>query len=106
MQFFKPVNYFTVREAPTQAGRSDLIGGGCDCLVPAQPPKEALEARRRQTRAVMTITTPWPTRPRARSPGSAACQIRATDRGVRRHAVKTRSANGKEVVQGRGRSQN
>ena len=22
-----------------------MIGGGCDCLIPAQPPKEAIEAR-------------------------------------------------------------
>jgi hypothetical protein len=51
MQFFKPENYFTVREALIQAGRSDLIGGGCDCLIPAQPPKEAVEARRRQANA-------------------------------------------------------
>ena len=35
-------------EALTQAGRQDLIGGGCDCLIPAQPPKEAIEARRRR----------------------------------------------------------
>ncbi len=48
MQFFKPANYFTVREALIEAGRQDLIGSGCDCLIPAQPPKEALEARRRQ----------------------------------------------------------
>jgi hypothetical protein len=27
MQFFKPENYFTVREALIEAGRSDLIGG-------------------------------------------------------------------------------
>ncbi len=48
MQFFKPENYFTVREALIQAGRQDLIGSGCDCLIPAQPPKEAIEARRRR----------------------------------------------------------
>jgi hypothetical protein len=46
MQFFKPENWFTVREALIQAGRQDLIGSGCDCLIPAQPPKEAIEARR------------------------------------------------------------
>jgi len=46
MQFFKPENYFTVREALLQAGRGDLIGGGCDCLIPSNPPKEALETRR------------------------------------------------------------
>ena len=48
MQFFKPDNYFMVRDALIQAGRQDLIGGGCDCLIPAQPPKEAIEARRRR----------------------------------------------------------
>jgi uncharacterized radical SAM protein YgiQ len=48
MQFFKPENWFTVREALIEAGRQDLIGSGCDCLIPANPPKEALEARRRQ----------------------------------------------------------
>src|SRR5437763_7781419 len=48
MQFFKPDNYFAVREALIQAGRQDLIGGGCDCLIPANPPKEAIEARRQQ----------------------------------------------------------
>jgi hypothetical protein len=48
MQFFKPANWFTVREALIEAGRQDLIGSGCDCLIPAQPPKEALEKRRKQ----------------------------------------------------------
>jgi uncharacterized radical SAM protein YgiQ len=48
MQFFKPENYFEVRKALEQAGRTDLIGGGCDALIPAAPPREALEARRRQ----------------------------------------------------------
>ena len=48
MQFFKPENYFAVREALIQAGRGDLIGSGCDCLIPAEPPKEAIEARRRR----------------------------------------------------------
>ena len=48
MQFFKPANWFAVREALVAAGRADLIGDGCDCLIPAQPPKEAIEGRRRQ----------------------------------------------------------
>jgi uncharacterized radical SAM protein YgiQ len=48
MQFFKPENWFTVREALIEARRQDLIGNGCDCLIPAQPPKEAIEARRRR----------------------------------------------------------
>ena len=47
MQFFKPENYFAVREALLEAGRADLIGG-CEGLIPANPPKEAIEARRRQ----------------------------------------------------------
>jgi hypothetical protein len=47
MQFFKPENYFAVREALTRAGRADLIGDGCDCLIPAHPPKAALAARRK-----------------------------------------------------------
>ena len=48
MQFFKPENYFMVREALLKAGRQDLIGSGCDCLIPANPPKAALDAKRRQ----------------------------------------------------------
>jgi uncharacterized radical SAM protein YgiQ len=47
LQFFKPENYFEVRRALEQAGRQDLIGRSCDCLIPEKPPREALEARRR-----------------------------------------------------------
>ena len=39
MQFFKPENYLAVREVLTRAGRLDLIGEGCDCLIPSKPPK-------------------------------------------------------------------
>ncbi len=46
LQFFKPENYFEVREALLTARRADLIGSGCDCLIGANPPKEALLARR------------------------------------------------------------
>jgi hypothetical protein len=45
MQFFRPENDFMVREALLKAGRGDLIGNGCDCLIPAQPPRAALRAR-------------------------------------------------------------
>jgi uncharacterized protein DUF3362 len=48
MQFFKPENWFEVREALLEAGRADLIGHGCDSLIPAQPPREAVEARRKK----------------------------------------------------------
>ena len=46
MQFFKPENYFEVRKALEQAGRQDLIGSGCDSLIPATPPHEAIVKRR------------------------------------------------------------
>ncbi len=46
LQFFKPENYFEVRRALEAAGRQDLIGDDCDSLIPSQPPKEALAARR------------------------------------------------------------
>jgi hypothetical protein len=48
MQFFKPENYFEVRRALLRAGRPDLIGGGGDALIPANPPREAILARRRR----------------------------------------------------------
>jgi hypothetical protein len=48
LQFFKPENYFEVREALLKAGRGDLIGNGCDCLIPPNPPHKAIEARRRR----------------------------------------------------------
>jgi hypothetical protein len=47
MQFFKPENWFTVRRALLDEGRGDLIGGGRECLIPSDPPPEALDARRR-----------------------------------------------------------
>ena len=50
LQFFKPENYFEVREALNRAGRPDLIGG-CEGLIPANPPKEAIAARRKQANA-------------------------------------------------------
>lgn len=46
MQFFKPENYFEVRRALELAGRRDLIGKGCDCLIAETPPREALLKRR------------------------------------------------------------
>jgi uncharacterized radical SAM protein YgiQ len=52
MQFFKPENYFEVRDALIQAGRADLIGG-CEGLIPANPPKEAIDARRKKANAAL-----------------------------------------------------
>jgi radical SAM superfamily enzyme YgiQ (UPF0313 family) len=54
LQFFKPENYFEVREALLKAGRADLIGSGCDALIPAQPPKAALRARMERANRALT----------------------------------------------------
>jgi uncharacterized radical SAM protein YgiQ len=47
MQYFKPENYFEVRKALLEANRGDLIGHGCDALIPAKPPHEAILRRRK-----------------------------------------------------------
>ena len=57
LQFFKPENYFEVRRALEQAGRHDLIGSGCDCLIPDRPPKEALDKKRREATQAFTEET-------------------------------------------------
>jgi uncharacterized radical SAM protein YgiQ len=48
MQFFKPENYLEVRKALLKAGRRDLIGQGCDALIPSEPPREAILGRRKE----------------------------------------------------------
>jgi uncharacterized radical SAM protein YgiQ len=57
LQFFKPENYFEVRRALEQTGRHDLIGSGCDCLIPDRPPKEALDRKRREATQAFTEET-------------------------------------------------
>jgi hypothetical protein len=47
MQFFKPENNFEVRKALIEAGRQDLIGG-CEGLIQAQAPEEALRTRQQK----------------------------------------------------------
>ncbi|RMG00154.1 MAG: YgiQ family radical SAM protein, partial [Planctomycetota bacterium] len=42
LQFWMPENDRYVREALRQAGRTDLIGDGPNCLVPSKPPKNAV----------------------------------------------------------------
>src|SRR5262245_50920594 len=73
LQFFKPENYFEVRKALEEAGRTDLIGGGCDALIPAQPPPEALRARRERAdhavRGDLLHTAPKPARGKGYRPG-------------------------------------
>ena len=36
-----------VRRALLKAGRGDLIGSGCDALIPSTPPREAIALRRK-----------------------------------------------------------
>jgi hypothetical protein len=78
LQFFKPENYFEVRKALEEAGRTDLIGPGCDALIPARPPKEALRARRQRAdqavRGEYVHTVPNPAR--GYRPGRKSAQRR------------------------------
>ncbi|MFV1965604.1 MAG: YgiQ family radical SAM protein [Pirellulaceae bacterium] len=53
LQFFKPANYFEVRKALLKSGRGQLIGEGCDCLIPSKPPREAIVQRREQADATL-----------------------------------------------------
>ncbi len=80
MQFFKPENYFEVREALRQAGRQDLIGNGCDCLIPSTPPREAIEGRRKDANArfrgdyVHTISDDKKKKASAKNPATSPAQ--------------------------------
>jgi len=67
MQFFKPDNYFAVRRALVEAGRADLIGEGCDCLISATPPAAAIDNRRR--RAAQEARSADHVHSRQRTPG-------------------------------------
>jgi len=51
LQFFKPENYHDVRHALEQAGRTDLIGDGPECLIPARPPQGAGKRPQRGSRS-------------------------------------------------------
>jgi hypothetical protein len=98
MQFFKPENYFAVREALVQAGRQDLIGSGCDCLIPAQPPKEAIEARRRRANDpdhYHTVANPA----KGEEPGERGLPKQGYRPGRKSARRRTRGANGVAAVQ-------
>ena len=60
LQFFKPENWFLVHKALTDHGRKDLIGKGPLALIPENPPKEALEARRKEATYVHARTPAFP----------------------------------------------
>ena len=40
LQYFKPENYFAVREVLERLGREDLIGEGDECLIRSTPPQD------------------------------------------------------------------
>jgi uncharacterized radical SAM protein YgiQ len=88
LQFFKPQNYFEVRKALLDAGRGDLIGAGCDALIPAQPPKEALQARMEQAnetvRGDYVHQVPSPGRKRGYRPGRTTQQRQTKPGRIRR----------------------
>jgi uncharacterized radical SAM protein YgiQ len=51
LQYFKPENWFEVRNALVGAGRQDLIGDRPECLIPAHPPRGAREGAGRRPAA-------------------------------------------------------
>lgn len=54
LQFFKPENYFEVREALRRAQRMDLIGDGPGKLISSKPPRAALDQRRKRANRELT----------------------------------------------------
>ena len=48
LQFFKPENWFEVRDALIAARRRDLIGDGPDCLIRSYPTEAAKQRRRKE----------------------------------------------------------
>jgi len=48
LQYFKPENYADVRRALEEAGRTDLIGNGPNCLISPRPPKRTPRKKRRR----------------------------------------------------------
>ncbi|HET6277866.1 MAG TPA: DUF3362 domain-containing protein, partial [Candidatus Polarisedimenticolia bacterium] len=51
LQYFKPENWFEVRDALAGAGRQDLIGDRPECLIPARPPRGARQGTVRRPAA-------------------------------------------------------
>jgi len=51
LQYWKPEHYRDVREALEQAGRTDLIGDGAECLIAAKAPKDAAKRLGRRPRS-------------------------------------------------------
>jgi uncharacterized protein DUF3362 len=91
MQFFKPDNWFTVREALIEAGRADLTGNDCDCLVPVHPPKGSHRG------AAVAGERPGPL-PHRLQPGEGRAGRRAPPAGSGLQAgAKERASSGQEA---------
>jgi len=108
MQFFKPENYFEVRDALRSVNRSDLIGEGCDCLIPSRPPKEAVERRRedanKRFRGEYVHTIPNPKEPNS-APAQSAKPIQSESQSepIRKGSKKQqRNATGNNKKPGTG----
>jgi uncharacterized protein DUF3362 len=102
MQFFKPANYFEVREAFLQAGRQDLVGNGRDALIPPNPPREALLTKRDCANRELKdpdFITPSPILSGASNRGSGACRTKAVGQRARQRGARPRGAGGKAAVQ-------
>ena len=48
LQYYRPENRELVRKALKLAGRMDLIGSGPECLIPAEPKKQAVAPKTNQ----------------------------------------------------------
>jgi len=76
LQFWKTENWFSVRDALVKARRTDLIGDGCDALIPARPPREAITARRERAEGDLKRET----RPERGAPSTGYRPARSTAR--------------------------
>jgi uncharacterized radical SAM protein YgiQ len=100
LQFFKPANYFEVRRALEQAGRQELIGHGCDCLIPATPPRAALDKRRKRANEALREQTQGD---HIRGGPGAKRAGRVRDNKLNRGAAETQSSEERNSL---GRSKN
>jgi uncharacterized radical SAM protein YgiQ len=98
LQFFKPENYFEVRRALEQAGRHDLIGSGCDCLIPERPPREALDRKRSEATRAFTEATSGDHLRGGPATGRAERGGPATGRGGRGDSATDRAGKGRPTT--------
>jgi uncharacterized radical SAM protein YgiQ len=80
LQFFKPENYFLVKEALLKANRPDLIGSGPDCLIAERPPAQAVKERLARREA--SYQPPSAERPNAPKPQHAGYRRASREGGL------------------------